>query len=73
MNYNRKNHGPDQTNLENRLLDFGKSTPPRKRAMRPEKIANAIIDRLIRKSDWLNGDEIVVNKAPIKIKNNEIH
>ena len=73
MNYNRKNHDPDQTNLENRLLDFGKSTPPRKRAMRPEKIANAIIDRLNRKSDWLNGDEIVVNKAPIKIKNNEIH
>ena len=46
MNYNRKNHDPDQTNLENRLLDFGKSTPPRKSAMRPEKRANAIIDRL---------------------------
>jgi len=46
VNYNRKNHDPDQTNLENRLLDFGKSTPPRKSAMRSEKRANAIIDRL---------------------------
>ena len=46
MNGNRKKINPNQTNLENRLLDFGKSTPPRKSAMRPEKIANAIIDRL---------------------------
>jgi hypothetical protein len=33
-----------QTNLEKRLSDFGKSTPPRKSATRPEKIANAKIE-----------------------------
>ena len=73
MNYNRKNHGPDQTNLENRLLDFGKSTPPKKSATRPEKRANATIVRLNSKSDLLNGDEIVVKNAPIKMKITEIH